>query len=93
MAACSVEELLAKAERDEAEKLKSIAVHKELDLEFDVGNLLACDKNRIESRDFKGQKKEDFLSSVSSGQHAAARQRDLETTHGESRGGDRGQTA
>ncbi|XP_037550384.1 ribosome biogenesis regulatory protein homolog [Nematolebias whitei] len=61
MAACSVEELLAKAEQEEAEKLRSITVHKDLDLDFDVGNLLACDKNRIESRDFRGQKKEDFL--------------------------------
>ncbi|XP_013854973.1 ribosome biogenesis regulatory protein homolog [Austrofundulus limnaeus] len=61
MAACSVEELLAKAEQEEAEKLRSITVHKELDLDFDIGNLLACDKNRIESRDFRGQKKEDFL--------------------------------
>ncbi|KAL7373969.1 hypothetical protein ABVT39_018604 [Epinephelus coioides] len=64
MAACSVEELLAKAEQEEAEKLRSISVHKELDLDFDIGNLLACDKNRIESRDFKGQKKEDFLRSL-----------------------------
>ncbi|XP_059183006.1 ribosome biogenesis regulatory protein homolog [Centropristis striata] len=64
MAACSVEELLAKAEQEEAEKLKSITVHKELDLEFDIGNLLACDKNRIESREFREQKKEDFLRSL-----------------------------
>ncbi|XP_018529458.1 ribosome biogenesis regulatory protein homolog [Lates calcarifer] len=64
MAAHSVEALLAKAEQEEAEKLRSIAVHKELDLEFDVGNLLACDKNRIESRDFREQKKEDFLRSL-----------------------------
>ncbi|XP_069007786.1 ribosome biogenesis regulatory protein homolog [Embiotoca jacksoni] len=64
MAACSVEELLAKAEQDEAEKLKSISVNKELDLDFDVGNLLAFDKNRIESRDFREQKKEDFLRSL-----------------------------
>ncbi|XP_053198401.1 ribosome biogenesis regulatory protein homolog [Scomber japonicus] len=63
MAAYSVESLLAKVEQDEAEKLKSITVQKELDLEFDIGNLLACDKNRIESRDFKEQK-EDFLSSL-----------------------------
>ncbi|XP_060920523.1 ribosome biogenesis regulatory protein homolog [Labrus mixtus] len=61
MAACSVEALLAKAAQEEAEKLKSISVHKELDLEFDIGNLLACDKNRIESRDFREQKKDDFL--------------------------------
>ncbi|XP_070709051.1 ribosome biogenesis regulatory protein homolog [Pempheris klunzingeri] len=64
MATSSVEELLAKAAQEEAEKLKSIAVHKDLDLEFDVGNLLACDKNRIESRDFREQKKEDFLRSL-----------------------------
>ncbi|GAA6217356.1 ribosome biogenesis regulatory protein homolog [Lates japonicus] len=64
MAAHSVEALLAKAEQEEAEKLRSIAVHKELDLEFDVGHLLACDKNRIESRDFREQKKEDFLRSL-----------------------------
>ncbi|XP_026216925.1 ribosome biogenesis regulatory protein homolog [Anabas testudineus] len=64
MAACSVEALLAKAEQEEAEKLRSISVHKELDLDFDVGNLLASDKNRIESRDFKQQKKEDFLRSL-----------------------------
>ncbi|XP_012735093.2 ribosome biogenesis regulatory protein homolog [Fundulus heteroclitus] len=61
MAACSVEELLAKAEQEEAEKLRSISVQKELELEFDVGNLLACDKNRIDSREFREQKKEDFL--------------------------------
>uniref|UniRef100_A0A8C7ZTV0 Ribosome biogenesis regulatory protein n=1 Tax=Oryzias sinensis TaxID=183150 RepID=A0A8C7ZTV0_9TELE len=64
MAACSVEELLAKAEQEEAEKLKTISVQKELDLDFDVGNLLACDKNRIESKDFKEQNKEDFLRSL-----------------------------
>ncbi|KAL6097876.1 rrs1 [Pungitius sinensis] len=64
MAACSVEALLAKAEQEEAEKLKSISVQKELELEFDIGNLLAIDKNRIESRDFREQKKEDFLRSL-----------------------------
>uniref|UniRef100_A0A8C2NLM2 Hydroxyacid-oxoacid transhydrogenase, mitochondrial n=1 Tax=Capra hircus TaxID=9925 RepID=A0A8C2NLM2_CAPHI len=41
----SVEELLAKAERDEAEKLQRITVQKELELEFDLGNLLASDRN------------------------------------------------
>ncbi|XP_020501482.2 ribosome biogenesis regulatory protein homolog [Labrus bergylta] len=61
MAACSVEALLAKAEQEEAEKLKSISVHKELDLEFDIGNLLACDKNRVEPRHFREQKKDEFL--------------------------------
>lgn len=61
MAACSVEALLAKAEQEEAEKLKSISVQKELDLEFDIGNLLASDKNRIEPRNFREQKKDEFL--------------------------------
>ncbi|CAJ1082209.1 ribosome biogenesis regulatory protein homolog [Xyrichtys novacula] len=61
MAACSVEALLAKAEQEEAEKLKSITVLKELDLDFDIGNLLACDKNRVEPRVFREQKKDDFL--------------------------------
>ncbi|KAM9839164.1 ribosome biogenesis regulatory protein homolog [Aulostomus maculatus] len=64
MASCSVEELLAKAEQDEADKLRSVTVLKDLDLVFDVGNLLACDSNRIEVRDFREQKKEDFLSSL-----------------------------
>ncbi|KAL6054299.1 hypothetical protein STEG23_009767 [Scotinomys teguina] len=41
----SVEELLAKAEQEEAEKLQRITVHKELELEFDLGNLLASDRN------------------------------------------------
>uniref|UniRef100_U3FSV3 Ribosome biogenesis regulatory protein n=1 Tax=Callithrix jacchus TaxID=9483 RepID=U3FSV3_CALJA len=41
----SVEKLLAKAEQDEAEKLQRITVLKELELEFDLGNLLASDRN------------------------------------------------
>lgn len=52
---------MAKAEEEEAEKLKSITVHKDLELEFDVGNLLAVDKNRIDSREVRNAKKEDFL--------------------------------
>lgn len=64
MASCSIEDVLAKAERDEAEKLRSISVNKELDLEFDPGNLLAFDKNRIDTREFKDSKGEDFLRSL-----------------------------
>nr|AAI54207.1 Rrs1 protein [Danio rerio] len=64
MASCSIEDVLAKAERDEAEKLKSITVLKELDLEFDPGLLLAFDKNRLDTRDFKGNKREDCLRSL-----------------------------
>ncbi|KAK1885310.1 Ribosome biogenesis regulatory protein like [Dissostichus eleginoides] len=62
MAAC-VEELLAKAQRDEEEKLKSITVTKELELTFDVGHLLACDSNRVEARALK-EDKEQFLRSL-----------------------------
>ena len=64
MAACSIEDVLAKAEKDEAERLKSITVQKELDLEFDTGNLLAFDKNRVDVRDFKSTSKEEFLRSL-----------------------------
>ncbi|XP_061456329.1 ribosome biogenesis regulatory protein homolog isoform X2 [Rhineura floridana] len=45
MAALSVEDLLARAEEREAETQRSVTVHKELDVEFDVGNLMAVDKN------------------------------------------------
>ncbi|XP_043854311.1 ribosome biogenesis regulatory protein homolog [Dromiciops gliroides] len=41
----SVEEVLARAEQAEAEKLRLITVHKDLELEFDLGNLLAIDRN------------------------------------------------
>ncbi|MGH0169094.1 UNVERIFIED_CONTAM: hypothetical protein FKN15_056006 [Acipenser sinensis] len=64
MAACSIEDVLAKAERDEAEKLKSISVHKELELEFDTGNLFAFDKNPLDTREFKKQNKDEFLRSL-----------------------------
>lgn len=64
MAACSIEDVLAKAEKDEAERLKSITVHKELDLEFDIGNLLAFDKTSINTREFKQQNKDEFLRSL-----------------------------
>ncbi|KAF7691630.1 ribosome biogenesis regulatory protein homolog [Silurus meridionalis] len=64
MAACSIEDVLAKAEKDEAERLKSITVQKELDLDFDIGNLLAFDKNAINTRGFKQQNKDEFLRSL-----------------------------
>ncbi|XP_061661875.1 ribosome biogenesis regulatory protein homolog [Syngnathoides biaculeatus] len=63
-AACNVDEILAQAERDEAEKLRSIAVDKELELDFDLGNLLACDKNRVDRRDLSAENKADFLISL-----------------------------
>ncbi|XP_074841853.1 ribosome biogenesis regulatory protein homolog [Carettochelys insculpta] len=45
MAAPRVEELLARAEQREAQLQPSVAVEKELELEFDLGNLLALDRN------------------------------------------------
>ncbi|XP_067409778.1 ribosome biogenesis regulatory protein homolog [Emydura macquarii macquarii] len=45
MAALCVEELLARAEQREAEPQRSVAVEKALELEFDLGNLLALDRN------------------------------------------------
>ncbi|NXE86976.1 RRS1 protein, partial [Menura novaehollandiae] len=45
MAAVRVEAVLAAAEEQEAEKRRSITVEKELELEFDLGNLLALDRN------------------------------------------------
>ncbi|XP_069635555.1 ribosome biogenesis regulatory protein homolog [Haliaeetus albicilla] len=45
MAAVRVEEVLAAAEEQEAEKRRSVTVEKELELEFDLGNLLAVDRN------------------------------------------------
>ncbi|KAK2115114.1 hypothetical protein P7K49_005740 [Saguinus oedipus] len=41
----SMEELLAKVKQDEAEKLQCITVLKELELEFNLGYLLASDQN------------------------------------------------
>ncbi|XP_075271376.1 ribosome biogenesis regulatory protein homolog [Opisthocomus hoazin] len=45
MAAVRVEEVLAAAEEREAERRRSVTVEKELELEFDLGNLLALDRN------------------------------------------------
>lgn len=40
-----MEELLAKVMQEEMEKLQCITVQKELELEFDLGNLLASESN------------------------------------------------
>lgn len=48
MAASVVAHVLSKAAEDEAEKLKSIQVDKVVELEYDVGNLLAYDINDID---------------------------------------------
>lgn len=48
MAASIVQNVLLKAAEDEAEKLRSIQVDKVVELEFDLGNLLAYDINDLE---------------------------------------------
>ncbi|XP_025891394.1 ribosome biogenesis regulatory protein homolog [Nothoprocta perdicaria] len=45
MAAVRAEEVLAAAAAREAEQQRGVAVHKDLELEFDLGNLLALDRN------------------------------------------------
>uniref|UniRef100_A0A8C5PX00 Ribosome biogenesis regulatory protein n=1 Tax=Leptobrachium leishanense TaxID=445787 RepID=A0A8C5PX00_9ANUR len=58
MAAISVEQVLAQAEKDEAEKLRRITVQKELELQYDLGNMLAIDPNALNERDFRQQSRE-----------------------------------
>lgn len=48
MAASIVQNVLLKAAEDEAEKLKSIQVDKVVELEYDLGNLLAYDINDLD---------------------------------------------
>ncbi|KAM3928820.1 ribosome biogenesis regulatory protein homolog [Leptodactylus fuscus] len=64
MAATTIEEVLARAERDEEEKLKLITVHKELELQFDLGNLLAIDPNPPDSRALRQQNRGEYLRSL-----------------------------
>ncbi|NXY87110.1 RRS1 protein, partial [Alcedo cyanopectus] len=54
MAAVRVEEVLAAAEEQEAEKRRSVTVEKELELEFDLGNLLALDRNPAPAAGLRG---------------------------------------
>ncbi|NXL34846.1 RRS1 protein, partial [Glaucidium brasilianum] len=54
MAAVRVEEVLAVAEEQEAEKRRSVTVEKELELEFDLGNLLALDRNPPAAVELRG---------------------------------------
>lgn len=53
MADSLVQSVLAKASEEEAEKLKSIQVDKAVDLEYDVGNLLAFDINDLDLNQFR----------------------------------------
>nr|CAG4650441.1 EOG090X0CBY [Sida crystallina] len=48
MASAIVQNVLARANEDEAENIKSIQVDKAIDVEFDLGNLLAYDPNDID---------------------------------------------
>ncbi|KAE8598913.1 hypothetical protein XENTR_v10016988 [Xenopus tropicalis] len=61
MAVPTAEDVLARVEKEEAEKLKLITVNKELDVEFDLGNLLACDPNAPSVVAFRQQQKDEFL--------------------------------
>ncbi|KAM5158136.1 ribosome biogenesis regulatory protein homolog isoform 2-T2 [Mantella aurantiaca] len=64
MAAQMIEHVLAQAEKDEAEKVRLITVDKELELQFDLGNLLAIDPNPADGKDFRQQKRDVFLRSL-----------------------------
>ncbi|KAG9478866.1 hypothetical protein GDO78_012497 [Eleutherodactylus coqui] len=64
MAAPTAEQALAQVEKDEAEKLKLITVHKELELQFDLGNLLAIDPNPPDGKAFRQQNRAQFLCSL-----------------------------
>jgi hypothetical protein len=48
MASAIVQNVLARANEDEAENIRSIQVEKAVDLEYDLGNLLAYDINDID---------------------------------------------
>lgn len=65
MAATIVQEILARASEEEAEKIKSTQVDKPVDLEYDLGNLLAYDFNDIDFNQLKYylQKPFNFLGS------------------------------
>ncbi|XP_075069695.1 ribosome biogenesis regulatory protein homolog [Mixophyes fleayi] len=64
MAAPTIEHVLAQAEKDEAEKLKLITVQKELELQYDPGNLLAIDPNPPDTKAFRHQNRAEFLRSL-----------------------------
>ena len=48
MADAIVQNVLARASEEEAEQIKSLQVDKLVELEFDLGNLLAYDSNEID---------------------------------------------
>merc|ERR1740128_748519 len=63
MAATIVQNVLERAVEEEAEKIKSIHVDKPVDLEYDVGNLLAYDINDIDVNQLRTEK-ESFLTNL-----------------------------
>ncbi|XP_042641891.1 ribosome biogenesis regulatory protein homolog [Tyto alba] len=67
MAAVRVEEVLAAAEEEEAEKRRSVTVEKELELEFDLGNLLALDRNPAAALRGAGPRREAALRALARG--------------------------
>jgi hypothetical protein len=52
-----VEELLQKASENESKSYKSISVEKQIELNFDLGHLLAIDSNAINSNYFRSLSK------------------------------------
>ncbi|KAG8570733.1 hypothetical protein GDO81_011390 [Engystomops pustulosus] len=64
MAAITAEQVLAQVEKDEAETLQLITVHKELELQFDLGNLLAIDPNPPDTKAFRQQNRAEYLRSL-----------------------------
>ncbi|XP_063779900.1 ribosome biogenesis regulatory protein homolog [Pseudophryne corroboree] len=64
MAAPIIEHVLAQAERDEAERLQLITVHKELELQYDPGSLLAIDPNPPDTKRFRQLNRAEFLRSL-----------------------------
>uniref|UniRef100_A0A8C5X124 Ribosome biogenesis regulatory protein n=1 Tax=Malurus cyaneus samueli TaxID=2593467 RepID=A0A8C5X124_9PASS len=65
--------VLAAAEEQEAEKRRSITVEKELELEFDLGNLLALDRNPPRRRRCAGGPRREALSAAERAGGAGAR--------------------
>nr|CAG4649641.1 EOG090X0CBY [Scapholeberis mucronata] len=63
MAASIVQNVLSRAAEDEAEKLKSIQVDKVVELEYDLGNLLAYDINDLDINSLKTEK-ESYLTNL-----------------------------
>ena len=53
MAASIVQNVLDKAFEEEADKIKSIQVDKPVDLEYDLGNLLAYDINDFDINELR----------------------------------------